>query len=453
MKFILAFSLTIGVAFGQSGVAKIIGPRGDSLPGACQAGQLWYRTGATNPGLYVGVGSPCSWVWHSPSSTQAVTLSTGTADPASSCTIGNLYLRTDVTPKTFWFCDTATGTWQKILSTLNSGALVETGVTGADPGDPGSGYASLYFDSGTGTLRVHDHTAGLSSSVLDKTCNAGQHMYSNSGGTITCTNDAAGNINFADPTVAWQREHFVSGDTASGRIGSSGMINSAIGSAATLAYIASIAGHPGILRATTPGTQNQGSTIAFGDVTNPGYAFDNSILAGFDWDFYTSVALGTNSTGLTYNNFSAGIGSATTGTSPGTYEWHVRYYIQDSDTNLMYQVCNATGSHGCESTTLGVDTNSNLADSGVTPVAGTYYLIHIWRRASGVGGNPTVYFTINGASQKTFCSSGCDTTLAHEPSSGGSAAHVQYFTSASSSPARSIDIDYIAYYISGLQLY
>jgi hypothetical protein len=123
----------------------------------------------------------------------------------------------------------------------------------------------------------------------------------------------------------------------------------------------------------------------------------------------------------------------------------------------MFQVCNGNGATGCSSVTRGTDSGSSLVDSGITPVAGTYYQLRVWHRMIGVGGAETIYMSINGAvaspGYKTFCASGCDGTLAHSPTLGGMSGQVVYYTAAASTPARSIDVDLMAYSITGLQLY
>lgn len=45
---------------GGGKVAAVVGPRGDTLPTTCSIGQLWVRTGVTSPGLY-GCGTTDTW--------------------------------------------------------------------------------------------------------------------------------------------------------------------------------------------------------------------------------------------------------------------------------------------------------------------------------------------------------------------------------------------------------
>ena len=270
-------------------------------------------------------------------------------------------------------------------------------------------------------------------------------------GVPSCTADAGGAFDPTDTTVDYKREHFTSGDIASGRIGTSGMVYVTIGGTNTFAYQAGLQNHPGIFRVTTATGADNGLTLGWGNMSSQTSGIDASTWVNYDWDFYAVAALGTNSTGLTYNGFSAGIGNSASTAATGSLSWQVRYNTTAGDSNFMFVVCNATGATGCDDPTPGVAAGANVIDSTVTPVANTYYQFHIYRRKSGVGGNTTVYMQINGGTALTFCSSGCTTTLAHEPITGGSVPHITYWTHTTA--ARSIDIDYIAYKISGLQLY
>jgi hypothetical protein len=275
-------------------------------------------------------------------------------------------------------------------------------------------------------------------------------------GVPSCSADSGGSsFDPLDTTMDWKREHFTSGDTVSGRIGTTGMVYSTITGASPLAYVAGTQSHPGILRGTTGSTSvaDWGFTISMSNITNPVTAIDASTWDNYDWDFYSVAALGTNSTGLTYNGFSTGIGNPSVNAQTQSLEWQVRYNTTAGDTNFMYVVCNASGATGCDDPTPGVAANANVIDSTVTPVAGTWYQFHVYRRLSGVGGIPTVYMQINGGTPLTFCASGCSTTLAHEPTSGGAVPHFQYWSHASTTAARSIDMDFIGYKVSGLQLY
>src|ERR1035437_7760847 len=175
-----------------------------------------------------------------------------------------------------------------------------------------------------------------------------------------------------------------SGDITSPRIGSSGMASSAIGSAATLSYLV-VANHPGVLRLATSSTINTGGAVSFGNYTAVA-SIDASVWSTKDWDYYWVGALGTNSTGLTYNVFATGVGNVATTANTGA-GWRVRYdtSLATPDSNLMFQVCNASGSTGGQSTVRGTDSNSSLIDSGITPVAGAYYHVHIWHRMVGMG--------------------------------------------------------------------
>jgi hypothetical protein len=264
-------------------------------------------------------------------------------------------------------------------------------------------------------------------------------------GVPSCTADAGGStFNPIDATIAFQREHFISGDITSGRIGSSGMIVSTIVGAPTLAFQPGLQAHPGILRATAAATSGNGFNLAFGNSTSNTAIPDVTTWTNYDWDFYASFAPGTITGGLAGTVVESGIGSIGTTASIGA-GWKVRY-MNGTDTNFVYVVCNT----GCDGP-VGVNAGSSVVDSGVGPVAAAYYLVHIYRRLSGVGGLPTVYFQINGGALTTFCSSGCTSTMTHEVTSGNFTGELKFWQTAGAT--RAVDVDYMAYKITGLQLY
>jgi len=322
--------------------------------------------------------------------------------------------------------------------------MTSAAVAGTDYYAPGSAIASsdLPFPG-----------TSAKGGILTAACSAGYAVdYYQSSGAPHCTALSAVAFSPIDPTSQFQQEHFTSGDTSSGRIGSAGMALTTITTAATASY-QTIAGHPGVLRLTTPATANTGSVLTF-----MVSALDSAAMSTKDWDYYWVGALGANGTGLSSSVFYAGIGNSATTNTTGGLGWRVRYdtSLGTPDSNLMFQVCNATGTSGCQASTIGSTASSSLLDSGITPIAGTYYQFYIWHRMSGVGGAETVYMAINGAvaspGYKTFCASGCDGVLTgHEPTTSYCHALVQYFTTAAS--ARSLDTDFMAYYIKGLQLY
>ncbi len=87
--------------------------------------------------------------------------------------------------------------------------------------------------------------------------------------------------------------------------------------------------------------------------------------------------------------------------------WYIRY-----DTNTSFNDDAKGGAAGrwvaqmC--TTCTGDTSGTTAEFGTAPAADTWYRLRIRRVASGVGGNPTVYFQVNSGTEITACASGCD---------------------------------------------
>jgi hypothetical protein len=298
--------------------------------------------------------------------------------------------------------------------------------------------------------------ASAKGGVLTTPCSAGYAVdYYQTNGTPHCVSLSASAFDPIDPTTAFQKEHFTTGLGTAGNVGQNGLNQTTIGSAPTFTYVAGT-GHPGVLRLTTTATSGQGGTVGFNNGVSGG-AIDGTIWSTKNWDYYWIGALGSNSTGVTSNIFYAGISNVSSSVNASA-AWRVRYdtSLSTPDANFMFQLCNATGANGCATITTGTDTASQLLDSGITPVAGTWYQLHIWHRMVGVGGAETVYMSINGAvaapGYKTFCASGCDAAISHEPtSSGGTSAEFLYVTNTTA--ARSVDVDYMAYSITGLQLY
>lgn len=220
-----------------------------------------------------------------------------------------------------------------------------------------------------------------------------------------------------DPSVLQLMERFSTGDITTGRIGVNGMSNIALGTSGANTYLSGVANHPGGWKILTGASTGSGNLISFANsLLN---VINISDVTGHEWIVRADFQPGANATDLSIRARFGWINAALA--NPGSFIG-VRYDVgmTTPDTHFMYQLCNA----GCGTN----DATSNTVDSGVTPVAGTWYQAEVKRVANGVGGLATIYMSINGANQKSFCTSGCDGVITFQPSTGTLANGFQYVT-------------------------
>ena len=301
-------------------------------------------------------------------------------------------------------CDN-TNTWIQLLGT-NAAVTVAQG---------GTGVATLGANGvliGEGTSAVAVTGAGT----------AGQVLTSNGAG-VDPTFQAA-SASFNPVTQVDLYEDFISGENVTSRIGSNGMLQGLIATGTT-AYAAGTQNNPGLFRLNSHATNdNSGANISFGTVAS-GIAL--ATWTNTNWTYEGVLIPGSNSTAITSASFVFGLSnSPSTDSSAQTSCIWIRHDSDLSDTTFVFAVGNASGSAGCNS--AGDNTSVKTVASTITPSAGTPYYFKIRRLASGVGGNPTIYMSVNAETEKTFCSSGCDDTLGFIPSSGNLMASIYYMT-------------------------
>ncbi|MEZ5404534.1 MAG: hypothetical protein R2729_32950 [Bryobacteraceae bacterium] len=399
---------------------------GTNLPAACGAGETFFKTDA--PAGQNVFGCTATNVW-SPLGSAAVSAGSGvTAVNGQVSTddavvpfyaVGNGAPSLPCQPGRDFYTDLTAG---KLYSCVGADTWQQAGGGG---GGGGGSVLALSPSSSLTEERVLTPRDGLSST--------------DSGANGTYTLD----WNPLDRGVAWALEDFLTGNTSSGNVGAMGISRSTVGSAATFSYQPSPAGHPGVVRVTTAATASTGEWLSLGAVNNPFNSVSSTDWAATDWEVQFILAPGTNSTTLSNVRLRSGLSNGVS-TVSGTLGIFLRYDTTLGDTTFRYQICGSIT--GCALAASGTD--SQVADSGLTPVAGNWYRVRIRRVAAGVGGNPTIYFTINESSQRTFCASGCDATLAAMPSVGSLTAQVGYVSETAA--AKSIDIDWIGYRIRGL---
>ncbi|MEZ5356546.1 MAG: hypothetical protein R2762_28255 [Bryobacteraceae bacterium] len=438
-KVIAAAAMAAGCLFGQTTVdlrsqarnvdfsqAASTRPHklGVTLPAACVAGETFFKTdalpgqnvfGCTAPNIWsplgsaaVSAGSGVTAVNGQVSTDDAVVpfYAVGNGAPSLACQPGRDFY-TDLTARVLYSC-VATDTWN------------QAGGGGAD-----GSILALAPSASMDNERVLIPRDGLAS--ID------------GGANSTYTVD----WNPLDRGLAWAVEDFLTGNVTSGNLGAMGISRNSVGTSGSVSYPASPAGHPGVLRLTTAATASSGEWISAGSVFSPYFSVASADWAATEWDVQAILSPGANSTTLSNLRMRTGLGNGAS-TATGSLGIFVRYDTALGDTTLRYQICGSVG--GCGLAASGAD--SQVADSGVTPVAGAWYRIRIRRVSNGVGGNPTVYFTINESNQRTFCASGCDATLTAMPTVGNLILQVGYFTDTAA--AKSCDIDWFAYRIRGL---
>lgn len=99
MRYILTLALCLSasgqvIISGGGKVAALVGPRGDTLPSTCSIGQMFVRTGATNPGIY-GCGVANTWALMQDGGAGSYTLPVAAADTLGGIKVGSGLTITD----------------------------------------------------------------------------------------------------------------------------------------------------------------------------------------------------------------------------------------------------------------------------------------------------------------------------------------------------------------------
>lgn len=316
----------------------------------------------------------------------------GTADATGNCSVGTFFNRTDTNES--WFC-TATNTWTKLVkvaSTLTANLPVIGGGTSLIAVGTRSGNTTAYVTT-TGTQTSGD--------CVEIDAN-GNHIASGA----ACGTGGSGS-DLSDVTKAFFHEEFGAGIASTGNIGDLSWTLTQVGSAGTVTAVAtSEANHPGVIDFVTGTTDNGGPYLTAGTLDDGDYASE-------DWEMNWLLK---PESAVTDTYFSVGLNAG----APGAATAGIRaiYDTDHAHATWIFQICDNSTS-GCQS--AGDDTNADTVASTKAPVAGTWQRIRIRGDQTGVGGVPTIYFSVGdgGAmeTEKTFCSSGCDSTMANMPTS------------------------------------
>ena len=193
--------------------------------------------------------------------------------------------------------------------------------------------------------------------------------------------------------------------------------------------------HPGVFRLTTSTADDSASGFSL-----IGVAAGNYGTSGDDWEM--SMILNPEDA-VTSTAIHFGLADAFTSVTQGI---RIIYDTDLSHATWIFQVCDSSTS-GCQS--AGDDTNADTVASTKAPVAGTWQRLRIRFDPTGLGGNPTYYFSVGdgGAmeTEKTFCSSGCDEDLGNLPT-GQMFIIINVFARAAST-VKDLDLDYFEFAI------
>jgi hypothetical protein len=274
--------------------------------------------------------------------------------------------------------------------------------------DTGYTVVALAHASGTPTddnTLVGSGTAWAKKAIPDCDDAGGNHLnYDTATNAFSCgtTGDGAGG---GTPTLtsATLVEEFSSGGGTNGIIGTLGWRYVSISTGTSTGWLTTaVTNHPGIYRLTTGASDNAGTELYLLQMSGTDYQKDFDL----QWIIRPSSA-------VTDSYFSVGIGGA------GLAQTSAIRFVYDTDLShatWIAQICDSATT-GCQE--AGDATNSDTVASTKAPVNGTWQRLRIRHLTSGVGGNPTYYFSVgdSGAmeTELTFCSSGCDEDLGNLP--------------------------------------
>lgn len=345
-------------------------------------------------------------------STTYVQYTTGTGGTPGTCSPGEAHFETD--SDDFYPC-TSTNTYTQMLTGASTTTLTNKTFDANGTGNSLSNVDVADLANGTdGELITWSATAAPATVAAGS---ADQVLTSNGAGAAPTFQDASG-ASFDPGTTFEIYEEFTAGDTASSRIGELGWHGVATSSGTYSTTITSSSGgNPGMGNLNSSATDDSGYTIY------PFVSQNHLDVSDLDEDWALDVVMLLDPSAVTSTALFVGFGnSILDSTSQGVF---IRYDTDHSDSTFIFMLCDASGTAGCQS--AGDDTNADTHASTISPSADTAYRFRIRHAASGVGGNPTVYFRVNDETEITFCSAACDSTRANFASA-NVAPRIGYYT-------------------------
>jgi hypothetical protein len=163
---------------------------GTALPATCGVGEVFFNTSSPAGSNVYACTATNIWTLEG-----GGVFASGSGAPSGSCTVGQGY--NDTVNGNTWFCESP-GSWQKALTTPNTGAFVMTGQNGTTPSTATAGNTSLFFSSAAKTGQTVDDAGGVGTMVRPKDCSTTGQMVQkiNTDATVTCAGASAVTYNF-----------------------------------------------------------------------------------------------------------------------------------------------------------------------------------------------------------------------------------------------------------------
>lgn len=260
-------------------------------------------------------------------------------------------------------------------------------------------------------------------------------------GVVTCSADDAG-ASSLDLTKLVIQNDFCGGKTTQAAGEAFAGFSALASGTETVNVTPFNSNNPCVWQINATGSDNSGGSIR-PMFSSPNY-IANATITGKDWEL---DAIG-GSHAVTSSAMIFGFSDTS---DPDANANSIRI-IRDTDrghTTFVFQVCTVNGATGCDA--AGDNTTSDTELSTITPVADTFYLLKIRHLVSGVGGLSTYYFSVNGETEITFCSSGCTSTVANLPAA---AMEPWFYWKADDNAANNYgQIDFMYFKITGLTRY
>lgn len=234
---------------------------------------------------------------------------------------------------------------------------------------------------------------------------SGQVLTSNGAGAAPTFQAASGASSFDPSTTFELYEEFLSGSETIGELGNTNLNYSLISSGTVNnvgTEVVASAGNPGWAVITSSATDDSGAILAWtGEVDS---FFNPTDVRDGTWNY--EAVIRTDASSVANQLIYMGWANLQSVAEP-SFCVGIRYDT-DVDSTFVFVIADTAG--GCAAASDGA--NTSIESSTITPAANTRYRLRIRADANGVGGNPTIYFSVNDETEKTFCSAGCDDDLA-----------------------------------------
>jgi hypothetical protein len=432
---------------------------GTSAPATCSVGNVFFDTDATAGSNWFGCTSANTW------SVQGGGLAApGAAGVVVATGAGNTTVNRTITAAAGVTCSNGDGVAGNPTCGADRAVVPFKGSGTADPpatcGDTGDSYqigdAYLETDTGEVSICIAIDVFALVSHITDDkvlvgtgtnavvetlpacTDTGGNHLNYDTGGTpgsrFSCGTSGGGGG--TDTLTTYEMvEDFEGGNSGSvGQIGTHGWSYDGYGGSSPSGQANGTADNPGVLNGFSS-VDNAGFSLylALGNTTR--------FTGSRDWSIEIVIIAG-GVAGFGVTSVAYWFGLLDTGTiDTATSGIYAMFDTDRSHSVWTFAICDS-GTSGCQS--AGDDTNQDSVNSTIAPSNTNPNYIKIRRATVGVGGNPTYYFSVDGETEKTFCSSGCDEDLGNLPT-GNLIPRIGFLTRVAD--RRDVDIDWARFRI------